>query len=299
MFKRAEKKDAKARFAIGGVSGGGKSMTALYLASLIAKAEGTSVSVIDSERKRAALYADLFEFDVCEMEETNIPSYLAAIAEAAEGGYGVLVIDSYSHSWASAMGIVDNAGGWGKAGKRVTPLIDQLVAAILAYPGHVICTVRSKMKNELDVNDAGRIVGMKKIGVGPVARPDTEYEFDVWLDVDRDATLTVSKTRCSAIDGQTFKRGILNSSGQIIESDVPKLAETLLAWLRKGAKLAPRDTFASKIRFCTSEAKLKELLPELGNCSPEDKAFLIPIYKDQKSRIVAAEPASDDTESYE
>jgi hypothetical protein len=118
------------------------------------------------------------------------------------------VIDSLSHAWMGKGGIlefVDNAAkrsqgnsyvGW----RDATPLHNRLVASVLAYPGHVVVTLRSKMAYELVENSKGKKVP-QKIGLQPIQRDGVEYEFDLICDVDLDHNLIVGKTRFSELDG--------------------------------------------------------------------------------------------------
>ena len=63
-FQKAVKRDAKLRFAVCGPSGSGKTYTLFKLATEL----GGPVALIDTERGSASKYADMFEFDVLELE---------------------------------------------------------------------------------------------------------------------------------------------------------------------------------------------------------------------------------------
>ncbi len=278
-FKRAEKKNGRLRLAISGVSGAGKTYSALLFAKEFLS-PGGKIAVLDSERGSASLYADLVPFDVEELEDTSIQEYLEKIRDAAQAGYEVLVLDSYSHSWMSALEAIDKSGGWGKGGKTISPLIARLVAAILSYPGHVIATMRAKTDYQVETNDAGRITGMKKMGVGPVARPDTEYEFTVWIDVTREGAITISKTRCSAIEGYVYRRGSKDEA-----SDIPKIAHTLKSWLLEGASVTPFDDLEQRVRASASNADLAALTEEIKALSAEERTRLQPIYMKRKAAL--------------
>src|SRR5215468_11042232 len=102
-FRRATKYDAKLRFAVCGPAGCGKTYTALQLATHL----GGPIAVIDTERGSASKYADLFPFDVRELDSFHPQRYIDAIREAEEGGYSVLIIDSLSHAWAGKDGALD------------------------------------------------------------------------------------------------------------------------------------------------------------------------------------------------
>ncbi|HEX6239998.1 MAG TPA: ATP-binding protein [Polyangiales bacterium] len=232
MFKKATKTQAKLRLAIAGPSGAGKTYTALC----IGKHLGERIALIDTERGSASKYAgDVADFDTLELEHFAVQHYLKAIRGAAEEGYDVLVIDSLSHAWAGKGGILEEAdkrGGKFGAWRELTPMQQSLMDAILSYPGHVICTMRSKMTYEVTTDETrGRKeTKVEKIGLAPVQRDDVSYEFDLMLEMDERHTARVTKTRCSALaDAFLTKPG----------KDV---ADALKAWLSDGAVAPVKPT---------------------------------------------------------
>ena len=69
LFQKATKEAAKLRLAISGPSGSGKTYTSL----LIAQELGSKIAYIDTEHGSASKYADLFQFDVINMEAPYHP----------------------------------------------------------------------------------------------------------------------------------------------------------------------------------------------------------------------------------
>lgn len=224
MFKKATKKQAKLRLAIAGASGSGKTFTALTIGKYI----GQRMAVVDTERGSASKYAgDVAEFETLGLDHFAVPKYLQAIKAAADEGFDVLVIDSLSHAWAGKGGILEEAdkrGGKFGAWRELTPMQQSLVDAILAYPGHVICTMRSKMAYEVSTDESrGRKeTKVEKIGLAPVQRDDMSYEFDVMFDMDERNNARVTKSRCPAL------------SGQVISKPGKDVADALMAWLSDG-----------------------------------------------------------------
>lgn len=272
-FVRATRKNAKLRLALSGTAGSGKTMSGLILA----KHFGSKIAVMDSERGSASKYAGMPiipDFDVCELEEKNVQEYIERIQEAAAEGYEVLVIDSYSHSWLGALEQVDKMGGskFSNGWKTISPLVTKLVDTILSYPGHVICTMRSKA--DYAVEDVNGKKVPRKLGMATVARDGTDYEFDVMLDLTVEGGITVSKTRCSALSGGVFTR-----------EDIPKIGKTLATWLTEGATVSPVDDMKGRIRFAKDEAALQALVPELQKLTPEDRAALKPVYAAKKAEF--------------
>jgi hypothetical protein len=230
MFQKATKKKQKARVALIGPAGSGKTYTALT----IGKHLGKKIAVIDTERGSASKYSgDVADFDVCELPTFSPKDYMRAIADAASAGYDVLVIDSMSHAWEGEGGIldqVDKRGGRFDAWKDMSPQTRALIDAILSYPGHVVATMRTKTEYVIEEKERGgrTVKEPRKIGLAPKFKDGLEYEFDVVANMD-DALLTVSKSRCSALAEASIKK-----PGK-------PFADALLAWLDDGEDApAPR-----------------------------------------------------------
>lgn len=230
-FQPATKRKSRARIALVGPSGSGKTYTALVLASGL----GERIAVIDTERGSASKYASVVPFDALDLDVHSPQEYVQAIADAAREGYEVLVIDSLSHAWNGREGAleqVDRAASRSRSGnsftawRDVTPLHNQLVDAILRFPGHVIVTMRATTAYELQEGNGGKKTPVK-IGMKPIQRDGIEYEFDIVADMDHSLTLTVSKTRCPELYDVQVQR------------PTHRLAETIRAWLDDGAEALP------------------------------------------------------------
>lgn len=283
-FAPAARRNSKARVAISGPSGSGKTYTSLQIAKMFSD----RVALADSERGSASKYAiksgtkerpGNWRFDSDQVSELNPLGYVKVIREAASAGYPVLIVDSYSHSWLGALATVDAIGGNKFTGgwKAVTPQVTKLVDTILNYPGHVIATMRSK--SDYVVEEANGKKVPRKIGMAPVAREGTEYEFDLMIDLTLEGTITVSKSRCEAIPvGSVFDR-----------DGIPGFVEKLKAWLDEGTPLSPLESLVERIRFVATYADLQALVPELKALSPEDRAAIKTVYEARKAELVALE----------
>jgi hypothetical protein len=226
QIKKAVKYDAKLRLSIAGPSGSGKTWTSLTLATAMSGDKG--ICVIDTERGSASKYADLFTFDVIELDTFSPLLYVEAIQAVEEAGYGVLVIDSLSHAWNGTGGlleIVENIAQrkYSKntyvAWKDATPLQNALIDALTRANLHIIVTMRSKQEYVLEKNERTGKMEPRKAGMAPIQRDGLEYEFDVHVDMDIDNTMIVQKSRCSAL------------AGQVIPKPDARVAETLKTWL--------------------------------------------------------------------
>lgn len=232
-FKKATRNQAKARIALMGTAGSGKTYTALRLAHVLA--QGGKIAVFDTERGSASKYADdenpdggVFSFDVIDdMKDFAPQQYMQAIAEAEKAGYSVLIFDSLSHAWAGPGGVLEFVDARTQAGKSQfsngwkdgTPLQNQMVERILTAKMHIIATLRTKTEYVVEVVNGKS--QPRKVGMQPVQRQGLEYEFDVILDMD-DGVATVGKTRCKALKDKRY----VNPGAD--------LGDALVAWLSTG-----------------------------------------------------------------
>lgn len=231
QIKKASKSQSRARVALMGPPGSGKTFSALNMAQHM----GARVILIDTERGSASKYADEFDFEVLELDTFNPKTYIAAIRAAEEAGADVIIIDSLSHAWIGkdgALEMVDKATASATnknsftAWKEVTPLHNQLVETILRAKAHVFVTLRTKTEYVIEPNERGRLVP-RKVGLAALQRDGIEYEFDICGVLDTDNNLTITKTRCRAL-----------SPNEIIRQPGKNVSDKLKAWLTDGAPLA-------------------------------------------------------------
>lgn len=206
-FKKATKEQLKARIALDGPTGAGKTYSALVFATALVEKTGGKIAVIDTENDRARTYANKFEFDHVSLKAPYSPQrYVDLINMAISNGYEVVVIDSLSHAWAAEGGVLDikdqatersRSKNSFDAWRHASPEHDKLVNALVNCPIHVIGTMRSKMAYILEEHERdGRKVQIpRKVGMQPVQREGTEYEFDLILDIDLDHVLIATKSR--------------------------------------------------------------------------------------------------------
>lgn len=306
-FTRATKLTAKLRLALAAPSGAGKTYTALQLATHM----GGPIAVIDTERGSASKYADLFTFDVIELDSFHPQRYIDAIHEAEAGGYGVLIIDSLSHAWAGKDGALELVDAAAKrlatryrsgredsfaAWQEVTPLHNALVDAMVQSRVHLIATLRTKTEYVVETKD-GR-TKPRKIGLAPIQREGLEYEYDVAADLDHEHTLIIHKSRCPALAGKVFPH-----PGK-------EVAELLLAWLQ-GPSTPPALTApvlpsspsaaptvpavppasSSSPTMLLTATQLQSLVIRQKECGVSDevfKAYLLATYQIQSRKVIPA-----------
>jgi hypothetical protein len=91
-----------------GPSGGGKTVSALRLATGIQQVTGGDIHYIDTEARRALHYADKFKFQHVQFDAPfGALDYLAAIEQSHKAGAGVIVVDSMSHEHEGQGGLLD------------------------------------------------------------------------------------------------------------------------------------------------------------------------------------------------
>jgi len=291
-FVKATKHEAKLRLALAGPSGSGKTYTALQIATHL----GEPIALVDTERGSARKYADIFNFDVLELDSFHPQQYIDAIHDAENAGYAVLILDSLSHAWTGkdgALELVDKAAkrlaatyrsgredsfaAW----REVTPLHNALVDAMVQSRLHLIVTMRTKTDYVVETKDGK--TAPRKIGLAPIQRDGLEYEFDVFADLDQDNTLIVQKTRCPALAG-----GVFPKAGR-------EVADILNTWLQgvpapPPASPAPAVPLTPPTVFITPN-QLTRLVLFQQECIVSDEAFkahLLKTYKIKSRKLIPA-----------
>lgn len=278
MFRRASKAQSRLRFAIMGPPGSGKTYTALNLA----KHMGGTTAVVDTEHGSSEKYANLFDFDVCQLTSFHPSSYLEAIKAAGEAGYNNLIIDSMSHLWSGKEGVLEqvdklakrNGGNSFSSWKDINPMLYKVIEAILSSPCNVICSFRTKVDYIIEENERGKKVP-KKVGLAPVFKSEMEYEFDVVAEMNQENEMIVSKSRCPEL------------AGQVISKPGSEVAEMLQGWLNSGAPAKP------KIDRDAVLSQSGTLLSELGWTSEDGKKHLKATYNKASRQFLTDDELTD------
>lgn len=237
-FTKAKRERAKLKICLTGASGGGKTLSSLYLAYGMTGDWG-KIAVIDSERGRALMYAnrsDLCtgEFLHCDLEPPyTVDRYIEAMREAEKivGEDGVIIIDSGSHAWKGTGGVLDakeqiaqqrgktDFSAWNDAGKIQNKFID----TIMDLNCDTIVTLRSKVSYTQEVDPETGKTRVRKLGLEPEQKNDFEYEMTLVMDVDKDTH------NVSIIKDNTF----LDAEG-FYGRVTPELGKRLRAWMAEG-----------------------------------------------------------------
>ena len=234
-FQEAVKAKSWLRLAIQAPSGGGKTFSALRVATGMQeemKKNGvdTMIGVIDTEHGSASLYADRFKFVTDTMKKPySIDQYIQSMREAFKAGIKILIIDSLSHAWQELLEEIDKLantkykGNTFRAWSEGTPKQRKLVEAILAYPGHIIATMRAK--TEYSVQHDGNKTVIQRVGLQAEQGKGIEYEFSMLWEGDINHNFHCTKDRTGKYQDQ-----ILEMPGEEVGTD-------LIQWLNTGADL--------------------------------------------------------------
>lgn len=251
QIRKATRRKAKLRLALLGPSGSGKTMSALRLAFGI----GGKVGVIDTENGSADLYAEIGDYDVITLDKPyTVGKYREAISAFEDADYATIIVDSLSHAWSGAGGLLDKQGQLAArpgansyaAWREITPEHNALVEALLSSPCHVITTMRVKQEYVLEENERGKKVP-RKVGLQPVQRDGMEYEFTCVMDVDIDHKATATKDRTTLF--ADWRDTITEATGRLLQ-----------AWLDSGAEpfnVADQAREACKAAGLTSEGLIQ------------------------------------------
>ena len=197
-FTKAKRERAKLKVCLTGASGGGKTLSSLYLAYGMT-GDWSKIAVIDSERGRALMYANRSdlgtgEFLHCDLEPPyTVDRYIEAMREAEKivGEDGVIIIDSGSHAWKGTGGVLDakeqiaqqrgktDFSAWNDAGKIQNRFID----TIMDLNCDTIVTLRSKISYTQEVDPETGKTRVRKLGLEPEQKNDFEYEMTLVMDV--------------------------------------------------------------------------------------------------------------------
>ena len=202
VVKKAKREQIFTKTALMAPSGGGKTYSALRLATGMAqeikKTTGKDAKILmgNTEQKRGYYYANEFDYDIVDIEAPHNPEKYVDFIEFAVGeGYDIVIIDSASHEWEGKGGCLElqqQAGGTYQSWAKVTPRHNKFINAIADSPIHIICTMRGKDAYEVEKDDRGRTT-VTKLGIGAKQRDGFEYEFTCTFMIDQKTNMATSQ----------------------------------------------------------------------------------------------------------
>lgn len=181
-IRKAQRQGARLLIQLSGVSGSGKTYTALQLAYGLAGNDASKVVMIDTENRRGSLYADSLpgkaQFNILDFYAPFSPQrYIQAIEAAVNAGAEVIVIDSVTHEWESEGGCEWIANQTRFADwKRAKAEHKRFMTYMLQSPAHIIACTRAREK--VDFADPKNPI---KLGIQPIQEKNFSYEATVSL----------------------------------------------------------------------------------------------------------------------
>lgn len=259
-IRKAERAGARLVIGLGGISGSGKTYSALQVAWGLANGDASKVGLLDTENRRGSLYAntlvdakgEIHQFLIGDLYAPFSPArYRDAILEFQAAGVEVLVIDSVSHEWEGIGGCEDiaHAGDpkvprWNKAKAEHKSFMN----ALLASDMHVIVCMRAREKVKMvKVNGA---TAFEPIGVMPIQEKSFTFELTasmmMWNEGKEQQVL-----KCPA-----ELRNILGRGNDYLTA---KDGLALRKWVDGGAKIDPEIQSAQNALRTTTEKGMDAL----------------------------------------
>ena len=235
-IREAEREGARLVFGISGVSGSGKTFTALQIAWGLAGGNSKKVGLLDAENKRGSLYSDSLvgkdgqvnKFMIGDLYAPFSPQrYAGAIKEFQEAGVEVLVIDSASLEWEGEGGCEDIADDGGKVAnwKKAKREHKRFMNTLLTCDMHIIVCLRAREKTSFKDPRAPQ-----SLGIQPICEKNFMFEL----------------TASVMIHDQGTRRDILKCPADLLQIvDKPdgylgaKEGLAIRRWVDGGAKLDP------------------------------------------------------------
>lgn len=192
--QEAEREGARLVLGNVGISGSGKTFTALQLAYGLANYDSKKIGFLDTENRRGRLYSDALrdgnnrvqKFLIADLRPPFSPlRYRDAILEFQDHGVEVLVIDSISHSWEGTGGCHDIAkppghgnkpGKWNLAKEQNKAMMNVLLQCDM----HIILCIRAREKTHMGKGADGKVEYIP-LGIQPICEENLPYELTASL----------------------------------------------------------------------------------------------------------------------
>lgn len=240
-IRTAERAGARTVIGLAGISGSGKTRTALEIAFGLANFDASKVGLLDAENKRGSLYADCLKdasgavqrFMVGDLEPPFSPKrYKEAILAFQRAGVEVLVIDSMSHEWEGTGGCEEIAHAqnprmpdWATAKREHKDFMN----ALLQSDMHIIACLRAREKVKI-TKTPGKPTQVESIGIQPITEKNVMFELTASL-LMWDAGRMQEVVKCPEELAPILGRG----KGYISAQD----GKALRDWIEGGVKLDP------------------------------------------------------------
>lgn len=269
-IKPVKSGQSKAVIGIAGVSGSGKTYTALLIArGMVNKA--SEIGFLDTENKRGSLYANILDepFMIGDLYPPFSPSrYALAIKEFQDAGVKVLVIDSTTHEWEGDGGCDDIANGLKADGtpRKVANWIGakrehkSFMNVLLQSNMDIICCIRAREKTDFK-NPSLPI----SLGVQPICEKNFMFEMTASLMMENEGK-TQKFLKIPSFLKKSFGTGV----GYLGIETGKKIRE----WLDKGEKDSPDIERLKSEALMACEQGYSKLMELWGTISAENQTLL-------------------------
>ncbi|MDB5200538.1 MAG: hypothetical protein JWO92_2501 [Chitinophagaceae bacterium] len=297
-IRPAKRGGSKAIIGIAGVSGSGKTFTALLIArGMVDKA--SEIGFLDTENKRGSMYADILDghFMIGDLYPPFSPKrYSEAIKEFQDAGVKVLVIDSVSHEWEGEGGCDDIANASLESGKKMANWIGakrehkSFMNTILQCNMNVICCIRAREKTDFK-NPAKPV----SLGIQPVCEKNFMFEMTASLLMENEG-----KTQKFLKIPAFLKKAFGTGDGYLDQNTGKQLIE----WINEGEQEDPEITKCKSELLMACELGIAGLTALWNKLTPELQKKMKPhfsVYKESakaydEQALAALETPQDELE---
>ena len=242
-IKVAERQGARLLIQLSGVSGGGKTLSALMLAYGLTGGDGSKIIGVDTENRRMSLNASASTYKLAAQQlglkepvsrfrtldffaPFSPARYIEAIEACCRAGAEVIVIDSVTHEWESEGGCewIANQSrfpDW----KRAKAEHKRFMTYMLQCPAHIIACTRAREK--VDFSDPKN---PRQLGIQPIQEKNFSFEATVSLMM-HDQGRRQDVLKCPAELQAIMGRG----QGYLTAAD----GQALRAWVDGGVQVDP------------------------------------------------------------
>lgn len=288
-----------------GLSGGGKTYSSLLLAKGMAGGDMSKVGVIDTENRRSELYSDIpaiAGFKVIDLQKPFSPMrYIEAIKAFEQAGVEVIIIDSITHEWNGAGGVlemVEKGTSRNSFANWMTPKKkhNEFFNALLQSKCHIIPCFRAKNKSKQVKNPLTGKLEIVDVGIQPIQQEDMIYDMTLSFLID-EKTINYIKMpdqlRASFPEGQMMNEA---------------MGKKLREWVAGGDLVDERLEDLKRSGRDAADGGYESLRIWFSGLSHEDKSLIKPFSDDELKSIArsqhdaeeaAAKPDEDDGADHE
>lgn len=331
-FKKADPQQARLKVSVYGPPGSGKTFTTLLMAEGLAKVRGKRIAYVDTERgtdfyaqavPERRVHPEAWDFDA--LYSRSLADITDAVRSLNPNEHGIVVLDSISHLWESAMDAysgkktrIDSIPmhAWGKIKKPYKDLVSFLIGSSFDV------FILGRQKNVFEDDEAGE---MHKVGVAMRAESETPYEPHLCLrletkqnpdnSVESMPLCYVEKDRTGILGGRVLKwpnfqtiepllplLGEVQAQPEDAEERAAKDAELIERGEDDRAKTKAEKSRALRLEFqelLFGSSGLNQLI-EVGEAIKKQKRYILAedhsalteIYKSRRDRFVGEVPGS-------